>query len=124
MGVSTDGILFYGFYETEEGEWDENEEGEEYIEEHGESMTSDHFREKFKNANLYLGTHCSNGERLRFLAIKSTHIEAARGHPQKIDPASMTVQPEWEPLLRSCAEELELEIGDKKPDWYLASYWG
>jgi hypothetical protein len=125
MGVSTDGILFYGFYEAEESEWAEYDEGDEaYLEEHGQSRIDGLFEQKFKKTNLYLGSHCSDNYRLRFLAIASTHIEASRGYPQKVDPTSMIVQPEWEPLLRNCAEELGIDLGDKKPDWYLASYWG
>lgn len=124
MGVSTDGILFYGFYEKEQGDWSDDYEDEEYIEQHGQTMFADRFEELYRTSNLYLGTHCSNNYPLRFLAIKSSLIEASRGHPESIDPRQMIVQSEWNSLLRTCLAEMSIDVGKQEPGWYLASYWG
>ncbi len=124
MSVSTDGILFYGFIEMDESNWLEYEDQSKHLEQYGEYKHDTIFREKFQSSNILLGRHCSDSYPLHYLAIKSTNIEASRGHPRTLDLSAMIIQPEWEQQLRDCAKEMGFKLGTQEPSWWLASYWG
>lgn len=118
MGTSTNGILFYGFIQTEEGEggWEE-----------AHSRLWDdidlalHFE---KRTGLVFDIHCSNTSPLYYLAINDAHFLARRGYPETIDISKLTVNPEWEQKLRDYASSVGIDLSSQLAGWYLASYWG
>ena len=115
MGVSTDGILFYGAHLPEITEnvvrllcLDPDEEYDEW-----ELM-----EELCKKYGLSFGAHCSYDYPVFYVYIKQ--YSASRGYPEKIINQS---------ILKEDTEKLklllkDLDIEEDQIGWWLASMWG
>lgn len=148
MGVSTDGILFYGIA------YGEDLDVSELAEHHGiayedfdfdfetlyadkmgvKSPTGDYDldpevfkkywadkREINKKSGCEIGTYCSGDYPMYYLAIKDGHYSVSRGSETEI-PDGLTAKPEWKQQLELYCAFMGLPF--KEPKWLLVSYWG
>lgn len=116
MGVSTDGILFYGFpieegsdlhdRITEEDSEDQSEDKIAWLKEYGNS-----------DLGISIGTHCSYEYPMYYLYSKE--VTAARGYPKELD---VTVDPMWNKNFQAFCKKYQIPW--IKPKWWLASLWG
>lgn len=155
MGVSTDGILAYGYDLGESGEqhfvgfdeddapaWlkedpdDEDTDLKDFgdaaerrlldasgFTETWETRIGDGYHKRETEAQKALGvqieTHCSGDYPMYLLAAKV--ITASRGTAEAVD---LTLPDNAAERLAWAVETLGLDVGDQKPRWLLASYWG
>jgi hypothetical protein len=151
MGVSTDGILFYGYWFEEgmEFPWSDDEEldWESYVATRRgatyDAESPEYFeqyqrqQEVIKSLPVTLGTHCSGEYPMWYLAIKASEQVARRGSPKSINPHAMAAfggnlprlsTPSWNDQLIAFADEFKLprpgQDGASEIGWWLASYWG
>lgn len=140
MGVSTDGILFYGIvygeclfdHLDEVPQWwdDGYGEWEEYYIERIAGFTRDdcedyseyYDRKKpiLKEADIMLGYHCSDGCTMYYVALASSNHCASRGDPEEIK--SFEIPENADKKIRKFCEIMGFEY--EQPKWWLASYWG
>jgi hypothetical protein len=134
MGVSSDGILFYGFH-FDEDELPEilsdNEEAEDP--EDPEDLVAKLYGwdgkypeysfqwEKLHPSPIVVGTHCSYNYPMYYVAIKESDLSASRGTPEKVD---MAVGPNWGALLREFCEKIGIDFDKQNVGWWLASLYG
>jgi hypothetical protein len=78
-------------------------------------------REEF---GVEVGTHCSGECPMPYLTPAGSARRSYRGHPQAIDPASLTADPEWAAKLDRFLAEFGIERPQPAPGWWLVSYWG
>lgn len=115
MGVSSDGILFYGF-PIEEGseihdrimsyEDDESEDMLGYLYQNGET-----------ECGVGIGSHCSDSYPMFYLYAQKQI--AARGYPIDVD---VKIDGEWNKSIREFCKKYKIPW--EKPRWCLASYLG
>jgi hypothetical protein len=130
MGVSTDGLVFFGFLIADGSETHERIEREKRAGPDGEPnpgtlgwlvWMGD------EDGAVEIGTHCSGEYPMYFVAVKATVIRAWRGRPMDLSGRLIRTQGiyeegEWCKLIRDfCAR---WDIPHEEPRWYLASYWG
>jgi hypothetical protein len=125
MGVSSDGIFFYGLIwkDTEEpwkspspDELQKSAGGEPDWEELYESRSG----KKIEACPVRMGIHCSFEHSMHLLAIKETMVEASRGYPEQAK--ILTVKPEYEGQLREFCEIMGIKWRD--PAWWVTSLYG
>lgn len=129
MGVSTDGLLWYGVdLGNDEDEFNEkirriiygpDEEDDDYDD--GNNELYGDGREWMTEHGLTgveFVTHCSNDYEMFGLAVAGTLTTARRGYPVSID----ALPTPDDTNLRAALEVLGLEPG--RVGWLLASYWG
>lgn len=144
MGVSTDGILFFGFDlgEDEENEWPWEEEDEDWENAYlkrkgfetvpftadgspGRSKYESYYekrKELLKECACTIGHHCSDSYGMRYVALKDHNMYAWRGEPKEVPPQFLMVSNEEVSKLKEFCEFMGIEW--RTPKWYLASYWG
>lgn len=109
MGVSTDGLIFYGILFGEE------------LSEHIINKIFDLSFEDFYPFNIE--NYCSGDYPMYVLVIKESVIRASRGYPSLITKKEFRERKDWDEALIKFCKENELEY-QQKPNWYLGSYWG
>jgi hypothetical protein len=139
MGVSTDGILFYGISISPEDvdiPWKDDEEPEifyakkkgllEPTSEFSEN-TENEYREYWskrdfinKSSKCKVITHCSYDYPMYGICISKSYTSASRGYPEEIK--SLKIEPDWNELLRMYCEVMEIKF--EQPKWILCSLWG
>lgn len=154
MGVSTNGILAYGFdLGGGDGDWKIQEAGEygEWTPEwaNGEDTTvtcaeakllesvgftetdwrADGYFNRQRNAEARVGvefkSHCSDSCKMYVLAACT--VTAHRGSAQEIDFAALEQQrlaEDWDGKLKRACEVLGITPNQSEPKWLLVSYWG
>jgi hypothetical protein len=138
MGVSTDGILVFGFLLEEEGELDhllglDGDEFDDFVAkeagspEYKDDMTDEERSAWYNGLNAAVDacpvepiTHCSYDYPLHIISIRGTENRAARGYPVEVElndpsPEKIAAAKEW------CEK---YGIPWQEPKWYLASLWG
>ena len=111
MGVSTNGIAFYGFPIEEWEDFDSTpweklaeEDPEGYYEDWDDyyaikmGTTSNKWKEKRKlrdKCKCTIGTHCSCDYPMYFVAIKHTVTTAYRGYPKRLDISMFDPKEKW-----------------------------
>jgi len=149
MGVSTDGILFYGICLPEESyEWSDDsncfieeklglKDQSGLFDEHGEYAveegTEEHERRKKlwhkhkdrcmaarKELGANVDIHCSYNYPMNYIFAEGSRIRASRGYPEEVK--SLEVKPEWDVNIRKLCDILGVEY--EQPKWYLVSMWG
>ena len=145
MGVSTDGILFYGICLEEEAEipWEGADEGDVddvesyYASKAGVKPPEEEYSDDPKVKELYheyweaknkaheaskcdVVHHCSYDYPMFGLAVKESVESANRGYPQEVK--SIAVQEDWDSLLKDYCEKMDVEY--VQPKWWLVSMWG
>src|SRR5215217_6023399 len=151
MGISTDGILFYGYHLPEGAEvpWD-NEEHPlyEHLEDqwdkwfaykrgleirYGESSYSwDAICSLEESLPVEIGIHCSDQVPMYYIAVKGSVVTASRGYPENVDRMvvrSVTHENSgWDKAIKDFVKEFEIPPPgvDEASEigWWLASYWG
>lgn len=121
MGQSTDGILFYGYCWSEEGDTEEI---------FGTDDTYDMSEESKKLFGVEISSHCSCDYPIPYIYISETEITASRGYPEKIDMQYPQGQHKWDVQLQEFIDHYKVNMsGDeyrKAPDgpgWFLVSNW-
>jgi hypothetical protein len=153
MGVSTDGIIFYGYVwddeftllEDVDGEgwarivaekrghtdpWDGFAEGEEdWVSTHQAEL--DGWRAVRKSIEEEFGVdirHHGSGEwQCPYILVNDSRREAARGYPQELQVGTTVYGPPagWDEKLLRFVDELEINLEEAQgPAWWLVSYWG
>ena len=139
MGVSTNGILFYGFSLDEEDEscWhteDEDDWEDVYASTQGvirptadyednKEVYSTYWRDvwaKAKEAKCEIGYHCSGEFPIPYVALSVSHKVAGRGDAVRIE--NLEIQEDWRETLLTFCEVMKIPW--QEPAWYLVSYWG
>lgn len=143
MGVSTDGILAYGFSLGEDFDCTkvfgyENDGGPDfdalYLNKAGFRKKPDHSdfdkdwaeywnaeKEFLADANCEVFTYCSHDYPIYFVAIKGSIYRVNRGHTTEI-PDGLMADPAWKDTLRAYCELMGIEY--QEPKWLLTSLWG
>ena len=146
MGVSTDAILFWGFFltEDEEGEDDEmpwldeeyewdtfyakqlgieeptvpyNRDDEEVVEIYHAYWRSN--REAAKASGCDIAYHCSGDYPLYYVTVEESRIRASRGYPEEI--TDLCAAPEWHDRLQRFCKVMDIPW--QEPKWWLVSLW-
>lgn len=139
MGVSTDGILFYGISidpEDVDIPWKDDEEPEIfYAKKKGilkpeiefSEATKEEYREYWKkkdtinkDSECKVITHCSYDYPMYGICISESYTCASRGYPKEIK--SLEIGNNWDNLLKDYCEVMEIEY--EQPKWILCSMWG
>lgn len=145
MGVSTDGILFYGIcIDPEEVEvpWhSEEDDGDgpeiHYAAKMGVKEPEDEYsdkpgvKEKYskywdekqrinKESGCKVVWHCSWECPMFGLAISASTRTASRGYPTEIK--AVEVDENWDVCLKDYCEKMDVEY--EQPKWWLVSMWG
>lgn len=125
MGISSDGIFFYGLlWKDTEAPW--KAASPEEVEKTGfedpdwEELYELRSGNKLADCHVRLWIHCSFERRMRLLAIKETLVQASRGYPEQAK--ILTVKPEYESQL----QEFCWIMGIKwvEPAWWVTSLYG
>lgn len=133
MGVSTDGILFYGIGLGEDSldEYRENWTHEEWDEEFYKRAGSllypaegyyEAQQEARKKWGVEIGIHCSYDYSMYYIALISHNHSASRGYPEEITPEMIAVPADADEKIRAFCELMGIPF--EQPKWYLASLWG
>jgi len=149
MGVSTDGLLFYGF-EVGGAESDvdhlnylrlydnyKQERTQEEIDETWKTLDNDYgdsdlgdgdngldfLQKQGRYPGIKLVNSCSGDYPVLYLTHEKTYTRASRGYPKEIDVPSLQSKASSviEELKQFC---LDMHIPWQEPKWLLGSYWG
>jgi hypothetical protein len=125
MGISSDGIFFYGMiWRDEDNPWKEPTPEEltkaKYGEPDWEELYEMRSKKKLSECPVELSIHCSFECGMPYLAVKETLVRASRGHPELVKV--LTVKPEWEGQLKEFCEIMGIEWRD--PSWWVTSLYG
>lgn len=66
-----------------------------------------------------LGEHCSDGCVMRY--VSAFELTAYRGCPVRL---RLPFDPSWEEKLNTWLRDMKLRAPQKRPHWWLASWWG
>lgn len=125
MGVSTDGILFFGFTLPEDfclpGQED-HEDIEKFLADAvgGEYESWDGDGHLKRSKNLKWDYHCHSEAAIPYIAIADPSYRVHRGYEVEVDPAQMTPKPEWFEALAWASEALGLDKQEAEPCWRCA----
>lgn len=126
MGISSDGIFFYGLlWKDEDVEpWksptpDELEKSK-YGEPDGEELYEVRSGNNPENSPVEMGIHCSFNCSMHYLAVKESHVTAWRGYPKQAKV--LEVDPKWERQLKEFCEIMGIKW--KEPAWWVTSLYG
>lgn len=127
MGISSDGILFFGFDIGEEVPWieDDCEDYEDWILWKlgcNEDADFDERGSFFKEAGCRIGLHCSYDYPMYYVYLIDKNIYSSRGYPERITDEFLTVDPEDIEKLKTFCKTLGIEW--QEPCWFLASMYG
>lgn len=117
MGVSTDGLLFWGIAYDEEYQdhWYQGDFGYDWLEE----LEQQH-------PGIEFGTHGADDYTLPYIAVKDLSAFANRGNPQDVSKLLEALQAgeqvQWYDRLKAAVEATELPW--REPVLTLASWWG
>jgi len=140
MGISSDGILFYGImFDWEDGNepWADDEGGDEAWvcdklgisdkePKHDDYKSQDwkdyweYKRERLADIGIEFVLHCAYDYAMWGLAISPTILRAYRGYPKEID--SIDIAEEWNEKLRAFCELVGVPYSE--PKWWLCSVYG
>ncbi len=134
MGISSDGIVFYGMCSKEDRG---------VLTELAEALgLDDHYdleKELEKRFGVTLGIHCSFDCPMYYLAMQTTkykagenllkeafgdktpHATASRGYPEAFNPE---VDPEWGEKITEAAEWMGWSEDERKLGWWVTSLYG
>jgi hypothetical protein len=134
MGVSTDGILFYGIAYDEDGLWEESKEWDYendweetfYIRTGTPCYPKDGWFEAQKATKakwgVEIGRHCSDECTMYYVALVSHNFSACRGYPEEITAEKMALPADADEKIKAFCELMGIPY--EKPKWMLASYVG
>ena len=150
MGVSTNGILTYGYdlggpegwllegleYDQLEGAvpwWPEVEDDEDN--DFDEAVMTElcpvfgfevpeYIWQVEQKLPVQVITHCSTDYPMYILSAALTTHTSYRGRSRLLNMKSLTVQDEWAQNLQTALDALGIKPKQKEPGWILASLWG
>lgn len=106
MGVSTDGMLFYGIHFEEDFTFDDEDDF------YGD--------EDAKRLAIEPGYHCSADYPMYYLAIKESELRAWRGSPKEVN--SLEVGDNWDKRIQDFCALKGIEP-QSECRWWLVSLW-
>lgn len=128
MGVSTDGIAWYGYH---------LESLPEALSDDEQYALSRYGREAWEHegVRVVLENHCTLDDPMHLVAVHDSFRTAARGYPEPLPDAVSKPVPEcWDAAVRAFAEAHGLVMPGERDDeysqpasqigWWLASLWG
>lgn len=140
MGVSTDGMLYYGFTLDEDEEWFEDDEDLDWEDiacerlggpnppdvpyEGNEKVHSQFWNKKhafIESLAVRMGYHCSCEYSMYFVYINTSYTRAARGYPEDLGKTLPVAEDTWDAAIKDFCEKMGIEY--KEPHWELASLW-
>lgn len=125
MGISSDGLLFWGYCFDDEVPWvDEltEEEWEIWYNEGWEELAI-HW-EVDVDFGCSIEFHCSYDYPMYAAVIDESCIRAFRGDPQRIEAADLKVGKDWKEELDTFCESMGIDVSGMEPGWHLASLYG
>ncbi len=126
MGISSDGIFFYGLLwkDEEKPPWKEPTPDEltkaKYGEPDWEELYEIRSGKKLEKSPVISGIHCSFEYSMHYVAVRKSAVTASRGDPQKVK--ILTIDPEWEGELRKFCEIMGVKW--REPAWWVTSLYG
>jgi len=72
-------------------------------------------------APCLVDSHCSASCSMPYVAMRKSVTSSHRGYPSKIP--SLNVDPAWNEALVEFCKTMEIKVGNRKPAWWLVSYW-
>lgn len=130
MGISSDGIFFYGIcFKDEDHPWrlasdeelKEMKEKKSYSDETDWEATYEvRTGKKASDSPVEIDIHCSFECSMYLVAIRETFVKAYRGDPQKAK--TVLVKPEWGVQLRRFCETMGIPW--QEPGWWVTSLYG
>ena len=130
MGISSDGIFFYGMcWNDEDKPWKEPTDEElsamkkikSYVDENDwETLYQVRSGIKVEKSPVELDIHCSFEYSMPLLAVKETLVSASRGCPEKVK--TVLVKPEWDDQLRDFCKIMGIKW--QQPAWWVTSLYG
>jgi len=135
MGQSTDAILFYGYCwssdgvqlidESFDGDWEDAYVHALGFPEPDDAADQDtYWRKRIRLAArcpVEIDSHCSLDCPMPFIAIKKSLTRSWRGSMSKIK--SLAIGKGWNKQLRDFNNLMGINVGNKKPAWWLVSNW-
>lgn len=142
MGVSTDGILFYGIelgdfggiklVSEEHEDWLSNHwDWETYyaarkgvVIERNEGYGDFYDRKKLllEESGCSIGHHCSGDDSMLYVSVKE--FSASRGDPVTLTAENLIPPSDAEEKLRAFCDVMGIVFDPTDIGWHLASYWG
>lgn len=78
-------------------------------------------RRLVETSTCLIDTHCSASCPMPYIAVRASVTNSSRGFPNKI--TSLEVDPSWGILLTEFCTAMKIQTANKKPAWWLVSYW-
>lgn len=135
MGVSSDGILVFGFVVDDEGDapvFMFDDEGEQIYDEFDDFLIDRELglagedrkvvQDALKAYPLAMTIYCSYEYPCYILAIRGTETNVSRGSTKEIDPKEMVIPQEKIDFLKNFCEKYDIDY--EEPKWLLASMYG
>jgi hypothetical protein len=119
MGVSTDAKFIFGFEVGEEEGDAEHERCDALMDDESATLTK---VEKSHDAELVY--HCSDQCTEYILGLRSTYVQAWRGHPEEVDVSKFGKLSQEDMNAKLVAMAAALGLKAKPGRWLLCSYWG
>lgn len=68
--------------------------------------------------------HCHGDAPMPYVCIKKSQITTYRGDMTVITQDTLKVEHDWDQQLVAFCDLMGIDVKDKKPAWYMVSYWG
>jgi len=126
MGISSDGIFFYGLMwkDKDDPPWKsptpDELENSKYGEPDWEELYEVRSGNKTEHSPVELDIHCSFDCSMHYLAVKRSLVRAYRGGPKQVKV--LEASPEWEGQLKKFCETMGIKW--REPSWWLTSLYG
>jgi hypothetical protein len=125
MGISSDGMFFYGLiWKDEDKPWKSPTPDEltkaKYGEPDWEELYEMRAGKKADKSPVLADIHCSFEFSMPLVAVRKTFVKAYRGDPQRAK--ILTIDPEWEGELREFCEIMGIKW--REPAWWVTSLYG
>ena len=140
MGVSTDGMIFFGIL-LDDDVFDTEDDTDDWacmyarlaqgitcpdVEYEGNQEVFSEFwkkvREAVEHSLCSIGYHCSDSYPAPYVALSRANLNASRGYPEELDVEMFKVTEEEIQAIKDFCEVLGVPYST--PKWYLASFWG
>jgi hypothetical protein len=128
MGVSTDGILVFGFPVGNEGEHPEflgeHEDIDDFIAGEWKTGETDYAVRKavIDACPADLTLHCSYDYSMYIIAVRGTELKCSRGDAVEVSAEHLAVSPERIAAFKAWCETAGIDY--QEPRWLLTSLWG
>lgn len=140
MGISSDGILFFGIDlgvdEDMESPWNDGDWEDIYYEKMREKFPGKYpeknyidkdkskaffvAKKELEDNGCIIGIHCSFEYSMLYVAVTESVVNAHRGYPEEVK--SFEVKPDWIQKIKDFCELMDIKY--EEPKWILTSLYG